>query len=226
MRFLLLATLTALTATVCSAQIERTRDNMRNNRYGEVLVVTGGPFSYVVHVYNTIGLNECPEAEWKTLDPAKLKKQFKARAVLLNGPRYFLMDKNTIANPGPVATFGGLQARELAQIDISLPTLLRGKAKPYEENQIKRKTAYVFEKGKPTYQLTSADGKTYVMQTYAQIVDPKLTMADLATLGKRLKLPKGWQYKVVTPKEDLVLRANGTAYVLQDNLENTYQRAD
>jgi hypothetical protein len=62
------------------------------------------------------------------------------------------------------------------------------------------------------------------MQTYALLVDPKLTMADLPTLGKRLHLPKGWHYRVRTLDRDLSLKAHGTAYVLQDELENSYQR--
>lgn len=64
------------------------------------------------------------------------------------------------------------------------------------------------------------------MQSYAQIVDPNLSEADLAQLGTRLKLPKGWNFLVVTLDNDLVLRTfeGGEAHVTQDELLNTYQR--
>jgi hypothetical protein len=38
-----------------------------------------------------------------------------------------------------------------------------------------------------------------------------------------LKLPKGWQYRVRTLSEDLVVRSTGKAHVLQDDLKNSYQ---
>ncbi len=65
------------------------------------------------------------------------------------------------------------------------------------------------------------------MQSYAQIVDPHLTEADLSTLATRLKLPVNWQYRVRILDADYVVRAvNGIAYVIHDDLENTYQRVD
>jgi len=64
------------------------------------------------------------------------------------------------------------------------------------------------------------------MQSYSQIVDPALTMNQLATLGSRLDLPSGWSYIVETPTTEIVLKSGGTAYVTQDSLQNTYQRMD
>jgi len=200
------------------------RDHMRNARYGEIVVVTGGPFQFVGHVYNTIGLNDCPEAAWKALDPKQLAKEWKARTVILNGPRYFMMDRISLANPGGVASFDGLQARHLADVEISLASVLRGKAKPYTDNVVKRTTVYVYSKGKMVYELLAPDGRVYVLQTYALIVDPHLTEADLASLGSRLHLPQGWKYQARKLDKDLELRTTGTAYVLQDDLENSYQR--
>jgi hypothetical protein len=62
------------------------------------------------------------------------------------------------------------------------------------------------------------------MQSYSQIADPNLSMNDLAQLAPRLKLPDGWKYTVKTLTQDLVLQAQGKAYVIQDNFYNSYQR--
>ena len=62
------------------------------------------------------------------------------------------------------------------------------------------------------------------MQTYSRQVDPKLTEADLASLKKQLSLPTGWHYKVHSFNQDYVMQTSGIAYVLQDNLKNSYQR--
>ena len=62
------------------------------------------------------------------------------------------------------------------------------------------------------------------MQTYSQQVDPKLTEADLTSLGKRLSLPPGWHYEAHLLDQDETLQTSGVAYILQDNLKNSYQR--
>jgi hypothetical protein len=49
-------------------------------------------------------------------------------------------------------------------------------------------------------------------------------MKDLPILDQQLKLPTGWSYKSRVLDQDLSLVANGIAYVLQDNLMNSYQR--
>jgi len=219
-----LAVLAALAIGAANASDMRERKHMRNQRYGEIIIVTGGPFWFTGHVYNTVGLNDCPEAQWKALDPAQLKKQWKARAVILNGPRYFMMDSNALANPGGVATFGGLQARLLATLPISLFNVLRGKAEPYVDNKVNRTTRYVYKAGRPVYELVSPAGVVYVMQTYSRIVNPKLSESDLPGLASQLKMPPGWKYQARVPSTDLVMSTTGVAYVLQDNLENSYQR--
>jgi hypothetical protein len=62
------------------------------------------------------------------------------------------------------------------------------------------------------------------MQSYAQIRDPDLRIGQLPSLGDRLSLPEGWRYRTRRLQHDFVLRANGTATVIQDDLQNTYQR--
>ena len=218
----IILTLSCLTST--HAQQVKERDNMRNARYGEIIVVTGGPYNFTGHVYNTIGLNDCPEAAWKALNPQQIKNQFHARAVILNGPRYFLIDTTSIANPGAITSFNGLQARFLADVAIPLTSVLRGAALPYTENKVSRITRYLFKKGNTLHELISPQGTHYVMQTYSLQLDPKLTEADLVSLGKRLTLPKGWRYEVHPLNQDYVMQTAGVAYVLQDNLKNSYQR--
>src|SRR5690606_31954447 len=103
---------------------------------------TGGPVKFTGHVYNTIGLNDCPDTLWKSLDTEQPKKELKAKAVILNGPRYLLMDTNALTGAGKLATFQGLETRHLADLSLSLPAIRRGKSKPYEENTVARTTKY------------------------------------------------------------------------------------
>jgi hypothetical protein len=135
---------------------------------------------------------------------------------------------DSIAADGATATgktidAGGLALTARAAIDISLRDLRR---EPYRGTTVARETRYVFKAGSPTFQLEAPDGSRYVMQAYAQIVDRTLSYADLAGLGDRLKLPPGWRFVTEIPAQDLVVGANGKATVVQDELQNTYQKRD
>ncbi len=74
------------------------------------------------------------------------------------------------------------------------------------------------------HELLAPNGRAYVMQAYAQIVDRGLTRSKLRGLGARLKLPAGWRYRTRTLRRDLALTTYGRTTVIQDELQNTYQR--
>ena len=62
------------------------------------------------------------------------------------------------------------------------------------------------------------------MQSYSQEVDKQLNEAGLLNLADRLKLSHAWKYRTRTLDEDLVIQnVGGKAYVIQDDLKNTYQ---
>jgi len=196
------------------------RDDLRNVRYCEVLVATRHGMSAVAAVYNTLGVNDCPADKWRALDANKLKKELKATEVILNGPRYFVMDRNALANPGDVKNFDSLDARLVAQLEIKQ----KQKRTPYAENTVDRQSQYVYERGKNVYELVSPYGRVFIMQSYSQEIDKSLNEQELQSLAIRLKLPKGWQYRVRKLDDDLVVRNSGTqAHVVQDDLRNTYQ---
>lgn len=204
------------------------RGQMHNTRYGEVLLVTGHLNHIEATVYNTLGLNDCPDDLWKTLNPEEIQKTYKVRAVILNGPRYFLMDQIGSADMGKeVFTFDALQMRRMATVRIPLTAMLDGlKRKPYTENIVQRTTKYVYSRERDVYELVAPSGTTYIMQSYALIVDPTLNEEKLKTLGEHLHLPAGWQYRVRRLTEECVLEVRGEAHLIQDDFENSYQRVD
>ncbi len=200
--------------------------NLHGARYGEVLLVKGHLNHIEATVYNTLGLNDCPDDLWYKLNADEIKKEHKARAVVLNGPRYFLMDSISGANVShEVTTFGGLQMRSMATLAIGPTQLLGGvHHKPYAENIVNRSTTYVYHKGREVYELVAADGTAYIMQSYALIKDRTLTEESLKTLGLRLKLPAGWSYRVRQLEQETSFTVDGQAHLIQDEFENSYQR--
>jgi hypothetical protein len=199
-------------------------DDVRDRRYCELIVAVRQGVHLVADVYNTLGLNDCPQATWDAINTGKVALQFGAVRVIRNGPRHFVMDRlgSGDATRAP-ADIQGLAMRPVATMRLRLLDLI-GKRASYAERTIRRTTDWVFLAGKPVYELVSPKGQVYVMQSYSQIIDPSLSYADLATLGSRLKPPKGWEYRSRTLTADLVAQAQGEAHVLQDELQNTYQR--
>jgi hypothetical protein len=205
---------------------QKSVSNLRNQRYCEVLLGKRAWLNLEVKVFNTQGLNLCPEAQWKTLTKESIEKSFDASFVLLNGPRYWTMDEiqaagNTVN--GVKETFGGMEMNLRATVQVSLLKQLIG-SKQYTPNEVTRTTNFIYRAGSAVYELTSPAGEVYVMQSYSQIVNPALSMKDLPVLSEQLKLPAGWTYRSRVLDQDLSLVVNGIAYVLQDNLLNSYQR--
>jgi hypothetical protein len=203
-----------------------TIEGVRNARYCEIIPIVRDGLHLIATVYNTLGLNDCPAQTWNSITEDAMKQRFGAVTVLLNGPRYFLMDSITASGAtkaGEKVEAGGLELTERATIDVGLLDLLH---RPYREQTINRDTVYRFKAGLPVHLLEASDGSRYAMQAYSQIVDKTLSYDDLATLGSRLKLPSGWRYTTTTPDQDPVLGAKGKATVIQDDFDNTYQKLD
>lgn len=200
---------------------------LRGARYGEILLITSQAGQLTAVVYNTTGLNDCPPATWRSLDPRELAKDFGVPAVHLNGPRFWTLDQIAARATGEVLSFGGLDARRVAELPIppDLDPASRPAVRYYRDITINRETEWMFAAGLPVYELLTPDAKTYVMQAYSHIVDDSLTLDSLPALGDSLHLPEGWRYRTRTPDRDLTLRtAAGGAHVLQDELQNTYMR--
>jgi hypothetical protein len=204
-------------------------NNLRDKRYCEVLYGNRSFLTLVVKVFSTQGLNECPQEAWQLITKQTITDTFKTSFVRLNGPRYWMIDGvkatgDTVNHERE--SFGGIEMNLRATIQVGLLRQLQQLWGDnfYRATIVHRNTVWIYKAGSPIYELIAPSGEQYVMQSYAQIVNPKLSMTDLPTLGQQLQLPKGWSYRTRLLTEDLNLVANGTAYVIQDRLMNSYQR--
>jgi hypothetical protein len=211
-------------------------DNLRAMEYCEVFLIGGNPITKNLKaaVYNTSYLNNqanplvtCPADLWAKIDPEALKKQYDMLGIFKNGPRMWVNDWIQIPIAKDVTTFdGGLQTHWF--MTVSLPKDMEvGKkgSTAYKPTIGHRNSVMGFVAGKPVFLLDDSDGNTWVMQASAQIVDPNLTYDQLANLGGKLKLPPGWKFRVTVLDRDLNIKAiNGDAWIVQDDLENTYDK--
>lgn len=199
----------------------------RNVRYCELVPTYRRGITLRTEIWNTLGLNDCPAAEWAALDAEKIKAELGAVNVRLNGPRYWVLDEISavggLTAAGEQATFGTLGMKLRAVLETRIGSALVGDQR-YTPNTVQRDTRYVFYGGEYVYTLNSPEGDVYVMQSYAQIIDPELTIDDLKTLGERLTLPEGWRYVAVRLDSDFILLSGGETTIVQDDFLNTYQR--
>jgi hypothetical protein len=199
-----------------------TPESLRGGRYCEVLLAFVESGAIEAEVWGTQGLNDCPEAAWASVDPTAIRDEFGATAVVLNGPRHWVLDGVAAEPPaGSPRLFGQLELRQLATLTLALGTM---SSEPYVERTVRRTSEFEYRAGSEVYELFGPDGSVYVMQSYAQIVDTGLSESDLPGLGARLSLPSGWQYRARTLDAALVVSTPGEATVVQDDLQNTYSR--
>jgi hypothetical protein len=144
---------------------------VRNARYCEIIPIVRDGLT----VYNTLGLNDCPAKVWDGITEDAMKQRCGAVTVLLNCPRYFLMDSieaSGATEAGKTIEAGGIELTERATIDVGLLDLLH---RPYREQTINRDTIYRFKAGLPVFMIEAADGSRYAMQAYSQILDKTLS---------------------------------------------------
>ncbi|MEM7381707.1 MAG: hypothetical protein AAF361_10990 [Bacteroidota bacterium] len=198
--------------------------DLRNFRYGEVIPTFECGDGLVSEVYVTLSFSDCPEEDWYALHAEDIKNKLGAVDLKLNGPRHWLV--NGIVNNGSsggdgfskIKTFGSLQMGLAAQINATISDNL------YTENEVQRSTTFMFKAGNEVYKLVNSEGDEYIMQSYSRNVNPDLSIDDLPSLGSSLNLPGGWSFVVQTLSADLEVIADGIAYVITDDFENTYQK--
>lgn len=203
---------------------------LRDVRYCEVIPAQTSGDTVISTVYNTLGFNNCPERQWKELTEDTVNQEYGSQSAQLNGPRHWVIDQaQQPAAPAPTNgapttfTFGGIETGIRGQLTTPAGAPLVGNTY-YVVNTVQRNTVWTYLKGSMIYQLTDPDGNVYVMQSYSTQLNPALTLAELPTLAQTLTLPAGWAFTTETLDEQTNLVTGGTAYVVNDNFANSYQK--
>jgi hypothetical protein len=141
------------------------------------------------------------------------------------------MSKAWLYNVGETKDFNGLKANWVGTISLK-GVKVGGEKKgfpPYSPSTIQRKTKYLYTKGTRVFLIVQPDGKTWVMQTYTNTIDPTQTLSGLPDLGAKLKnLPSGWQFKTKVLDKDLTIippleSGKYIAHIMADELDDAYE---
>lgn len=200
-------------------------------RYCEVLIFFEEPDGLLAEVWNSEGLSECPEEQWRALDTGAIAAEAGAVYAWANGPRFWVRDDGQILGfpPGFVALennrrdFGGIELRLVTSVQV--PSSSINEQAGYKAATVSRDTVWIYRAGRRVYELQDPEGARYVMQSYSTEIDPGLDVTELRYLGERLQMPEGWQYRSYILEEELqVPTIDGTAHMVTDEYANTYQR--
>lgn len=217
--------------------VETKFDNLRDLRYAEVFLIGGNGLTKNLSAafYNTTDRNNqadprntCPQELWDKIEVEQLKKEYNVLSAFKNGPRHWVMDWIKIP-VGKELEFNGLKARWFGEVVLPKVDLNEKGSTGYKPTEVARKSSMGFNAGKPIFVLIDPQGRPWAMQAYGLIDDPSQTYEGLYSLDKKLvTMPEGWQYKVINLEKDLVIHAdkNGIAYIVQDELGNTYDLID
>jgi hypothetical protein len=213
-------------------------ENMHGKHHAEVLIMmrdADGPGGFGDY-FNSLGVvDEVPDdefdARFRALDPQELKKEYGGDGVRFNGPRRFLADRMTglAFNGGELSMLGPIPMYTYGTFVVpDFDAFIAGKQVPYHETVSRRTTTWFFDAGTEVYELVSPEGTVFVMQSASQMIDPDNTVDRLPTLGDRLALPEGWQFRAGTLDEELVMVAtydeDPPNTIVLDELQNNCQR--
>jgi pimeloyl-ACP methyl ester carboxylesterase len=202
-----------------------------NRRYCEILLQTSSGENLEASVYNTLGLNDCPQAAWDAIDLDAAAAANDAQAASRNGPRYWVLDLITPIEDGatpPIPGFGDTVT--FGELDMFLAATISLDSVASEENQayavieVARSTIFTYVAGRRIYELEDPEGARYIMQSMSQMADPDLQLHNLISLDQRLELPEGWSFSTRVLTGPLQVTASGIARVVTDGLSNTYQQ--
>lgn len=208
-----------------------TFDKLMGTQYTEILPVWGNAITkdLTAGVYNTVGLNN-PDSTGNTstdemvakIDLEKVKEDCKALKVILNGPRLWTVNRVEV-NVGTIRDFDGLQARWVMWFPV--PKNFKQGGFAYKPMEVIRDTRMHINTGSPAFLLDDPEGYTYVMKSCDRIYHPEQKFSDLKGLGSKLKLPVGWKFRYVILKKDFSFYPDkGKGWIVQDNMNNTYDR--
>lgn len=211
-------------------------ENWRGRAFYEILFMFrqsdgGGIGNYFNSLSNDLpASNEEMDARFRALDAETLMKEYGGNGVFFNGPRRLVA--NTISG----MSWNGCKQRVIFGIPLKLdgifevPNLEKfasGKMPVYEPMVSKRTSIMVFNAGETVYELITPEGAVYTMFSLSLKIDPNNTIENLPSLGKRLTLPKGWQFRSRKLDKELNLTAtadsNPPNTVVLDQFEGNYQ---
>jgi len=198
-------------------------------RFCEVGLITAtSKGNAIANIWNTTGTSDPTPDQFAALNPKQTAKEYHARKAWLNPVRHWTFDEFWCYEAGVERQFGEIKGTWMGVVgaEAIMKATVKGS---YYPGYIYRNSKFKFNKGSEVYLLDAPDGEVFVMQSYTDHFDKRITKANLPNLGTILTLPAGWKFRTKVVEQDLTVTPPAPghlAHVLQDNLHNTYEGSD
>ena len=195
-------------------------------RFCEVGLITGtSKGNAIANIWNTTDTSDPTPDQFAALDAQKLAKENNARKVWLNPVRRWTFDEFWCYEAGVERQFGEIKGTWMGVVgaEAMMKATVKGS---YYPGFIYRNSKFKFNQGSTVHLLDAPDGEVFVMQSYTDHFDKRVTKDNLNNLGSILTLPPGWKYRNVVLDRDLEVtqtKSDNLAHVLQDNLHDSYE---
>lgn len=204
------------------------QNGVKGNPYMELIIPVSSTTSNVYSNYdcqNSINTNDGSQLNIKN------------PAVTVNDKRFWLMDQIIELAPTlPSNTNDYISVKFKTNSKLKANFKFTAQVQPssggaYTVSEVTRQTIWVYNPLATIYLLINyCDNqlKIYAMQTYCNQVLPDLNPYNLPYLGSKMNLPKGWTYAYIVNDGSTYFKvvSTETAYVVQDEFNNTYQYVD
>lgn len=211
-------------------------DNWRGKAFYEILFMNRqANGSGVGYYYNSLGndleaSNDVMDARFRALNADALKKEYGSDGILFNGPRRLVANgitgmawdscKERVISTIPLRVLGIFETPDLSKaVSGTLPS--------YKVLVSKRSNTFSFNAGETVYELITPEGAVYTMFSLSLKADAKNTIENLPTLGERLTLPNGWNFRARKLDQDMTLTSaadsNPPNTIVLDEFEGNYQ---
>jgi hypothetical protein len=201
----------------------------KNLPYIELLIPTNKPGTY--NVYNNTSIKN----EFETTDGTNLL--IEDPFVIVNDKRRWMMDQLYQLEAEPdfnTPLYINAKFNNYPQLGMTLKwtaSTILNDSSPYEITQVNRSTCYVYNPDTIVYLLVDLNSsylQIYVLQSLNLQTFENESVNNIDYIGNKLDLPKNWLWTSIKLDSNTFLKvaSNGTAFIVQDNLGNSYQYLD
>jgi hypothetical protein len=195
---------------------------------------------YEISLFSSFKSGRCSDLEYEKLTEASIMAQLKTfldpQRVMKLGFHTNVSSENLTPRVDPYLDIGATKFDYVSTIKINyadyLYVYLTNKKfrlgvvqGAYVPQSTRGPLHFIYNPGSTVYELTSPNGKVYIMTSFSTLFNRELTLSNLSELDSLLSLPPGWKFRSRVTDKMISIDATAPYYyadVLFDNYQNFY----
>ena len=195
---------------------------------------------YEVSIFSSFRAGDCSEEEYDKLSEASISAQLKTlldpQRIIKLGFHTNVASENLTPRVQPFISVGSSRFDYVATIKVNYIDYIYkfitserfrlGIARAsYTPLGNTAPIHYLYNPGLTVYELISPEGKVYIMSSFTNYYNPKLTLTNLNELGTLLNLPPGWKFRSRVLESQVKIHATAPFYyaeIIYDDFQNFY----